>query len=172
MKRLSAALVLGVGLLPAFGFTHCEEGHRVAFGRSGEMVPLVVATRHVAGPNIDLRLSVTVYSNGLATVARDEAGNEMSRSVQVDPAALLELHAALVAGGAAQLRGPLEDTGFVASRSRHTVITFLEPWLPPSKAWSNTFSFANDPVDDRAHEVWEVLETFVEVHFGRLIFRE
>lgn len=169
MRRVGGVAALAFSLL---GVAQCEKGEELAFGRAGTVVPIVLATRTIVGPAKDLCLTVIVYSNGLAQISRGEAENEASRSVQVSEEDVRALYAALGDAGAGELGGMLEDYGAIASRSRNTIVSYFQPSVIPGRAWSTTFSFASSPVDPRAYEIWGLLQSFVEQHFGRVVFEE
>lgn len=172
MRGLSVLGFASLLLVAATGIGPCSEGRESTFSRAGDVVPVALSTRRIAGPEKRTELTIAVYSNGRVHVSRNEGESDIARSLQVDREDVLALHDRLAEAGASELKGDVSGEPVATGRVRYTLVTFFDLPTSPGEAWSTTFGFDDNPSDERATAVWEELEEFVAVHFGPRMLRE
>lgn len=177
MRPLASTLLLCSFLPTLLGVYHCERGDALAFEEQPMFrslpfepwpAPMPLATLHYQRTGLwSGEFFLQVYVGRVEAVAVDEQGAQRLQPVKWhDLAAFEQLHRDLAEAGAADI-GDVEDCWMTTGHDSRGQVVFFEPAVPRGRAWANTFTFENCPMDPRVGQVLAVLQEFTTETFGR-----
>jgi len=135
--------------------------------------PIVFFDRVSSDASSDELLHVSVYANGLVTVARASFASTSTEAADfsfLGAEAIGELRQALISAGAPRLNGLLPGSGLLPPSTERTTVTFFlqNRTLRARPFTANSFSFGPDVLDPRAARIEDLIEDFVDDNFPDL----